>query len=197
MERVAQPSEDVPLDRCAISAPIGRLQFSRVLHWRSGSKYSSLGRYEVSGPVRGGDLLQDLNPDDAQNRRILRRGDPPQNLQDAAALNLLCVLERVPQLDIVRLTVRTADPKGGQSHGASARATRGIMLLELKGADYPMGSTRGPLYLRVELALAEVLTMSVEELVGRLYDELSVIESLISALALKGGSPHPDVVLAN
>jgi hypothetical protein len=37
----------------------------------------------------------------------------------------------------------------------------------------------------------------VEELVGRLCDELSVRESLISALALKGGSPHPDVVLAN
>ena len=71
------------------------------------------------------------------------------------------------------------------------------MLLELKGADYPMGSTRGLLYLRVELALAEVLTMSVEELVGRLCDELSVRERLISALALKGGSPHPDVVLTN
>ncbi len=137
------------------------------------------------------------NPDDAHNRRILRRGDPPQNLQDAAALKLLSVFERVPRLDIVRLTFRSADPKGSQHHRASAKATRGIMLLELKGADYPMGSTRGLLYLRVELALAEVLTMSVEELVGRLCDELSVRERLISALALKGGSPHPDVVLAN
>jgi hypothetical protein len=137
------------------------------------------------------------NPDDAHNRRILRRGDPPQNLQDAAALKLLSVFERVPRLDIVRLTFRSADPKGSQSHRASAKATRGIMLLELKGADYPMGSTRGLLYLRVELALAEVLTMSVEELVERLCDELSVRESLISAFALKGGSPHPDVVLTN
>ena len=137
------------------------------------------------------------NPDDAHNRRILRRGDPPQNLQDAAALKLLSVFERVPQLDIVRLTCRSADPKGSQHHRACAKATRGIMLLELKGADYPMGSTRGLHYLRVELALAEVLTMSVEELVGRLCDELSVRECLISALALKGGSPHPEVVLAN
>jgi len=71
------------------------------------------------------------------------------------------------------------------------------MLLELKGADYPMGTGRGLLYLRVELALAEVLRMSVEELVGRLCDELAVRETLISALALKGGSPHPEVVLAN
>ena len=71
------------------------------------------------------------------------------------------------------------------------------MLLELKGADHPVGSTRGLLYLRVELGLAEVLTMSVEELVGRLCDELSVRGSLVSALALKGGSPRPDVVLAN
>ena len=137
------------------------------------------------------------NPDDAHNRRILRRDDLPQNLQDAAALKLLSVFERVPRLDIVRLTFRSADPKGSQHHRASAKATRGIMLLELKGADYPMGSSRGLLYLRVELALAEVLTMSVEELVGRLCDELSVRERLISALALKGGSPHPDVVLAN
>jgi hypothetical protein len=137
------------------------------------------------------------NPDDAHNRRILRRGDPPQNLQDAAALKLLSVFERVPRLAIVRLTFRSADPKGSQHHRASAKATRGIMLVELKGADYPMGSSRGLLYLRVELALAEVLTMSVEELVGRLCDELSVRERLISALALKGGSPHPDVVLAN
>jgi hypothetical protein len=137
------------------------------------------------------------NPDDTHNRRILRRGDPPQNLQDAAALKLLCVLERVPQLDIVRLAFRTADPKGSQSHRASAKATRGIMLLELKGADQPMGTSRGPLYLRVELTLAEVLAMSVEELVGRLCDECSVRESLILALALKGGSPHPEMVLAN
>jgi hypothetical protein len=71
------------------------------------------------------------------------------------------------------------------------------MLLELKGADYLIGTSRGLLYLRVELALAEVLTMSVEELVRRLCDELSVRESLILALALKGGSPHPEVVLAN
>ncbi len=137
------------------------------------------------------------NPDDAHNRRILRRGDPPQNPQDAAALKLLSVVERVPRLDIVRLTFRTAEPKGGQHHGASAKAARGIMLLELKGADYPMGSTGGLLYLRVELALAEVFTMSEEELVGRLCDELSVRERLISAFALKGGSPHPDVVLTN
>jgi hypothetical protein len=71
------------------------------------------------------------------------------------------------------------------------------MLLELKGADQPMGTSRGPLYLRVELTLAEVLAMSVEELVGRLRDEFSVRESLILALALKGGSPHPEMVLAN
>ncbi len=137
------------------------------------------------------------NPDDAHNRRILRRGDPPQNLQDAAALKLLSVFERVPRLDIVRLTFRTADTKGSQHHRACAKATLKIMLLELKGADYPVGTSRGLLYLRVELALAEVLTMSVEEFVGRLCDELLVRESLISALALKGGSPPPEMVLAN
>ena len=141
--------------------------------------------------------MQDLNPDDAHNRRILRRGDPPQNLRDAAALKLLSVFERVPRLDIVRLTFRTAETKGGQHHRACAKATRGIMLLELKGADQPMGTSRGPLYLRVALTLAEVLAMSVEELVGRLCDECSVRESLILALALKGGSPHPEMVLAN
>jgi hypothetical protein len=143
------------------------------------------------------DLLQDLNPDDTHNRRILRRGDPPQNLQDAVALKLLSVFERVPRLVLVRLTFRTADTTGSQHHRASAKATRGIMLLELNRVDYPMGSTRGLLYLRVELALAEVLTMSVAELVGRLCDELLRRESLISALALKGGPPHPEAVLAN
>ena len=80
-------------------------------------------------------------PDDAHDRRILRRGDPPQNLQDAAALKLLSVFERVPRLDIVRLTFRSADLKGSQHHRACAKATRGIMILELKGAGYPMGSS--------------------------------------------------------
>jgi hypothetical protein len=137
------------------------------------------------------------NSDDPQNRRILRRGDPPQNLQDAAALRLLYIVERVPRLEIIRLTVCTVDPKGSRHHRAPTRPTRGIMLLELKSVDHPVGECGGLLYLRVELALAEVLTMSVEGLVARLCDELSARSELISALVLKGGAPCPEVVLAN
>ena len=137
------------------------------------------------------------NSDDPQNRRILRRGDPPQNLQDAAALMLLYSVERVPRLEIIRLTVYTVDPKGSRHHRGSTRPTRGIMLLELKSVDHPVGECGGLLYLRVELALPEVLTMSAEKLIARLCDELSAREDLVSALALKGGPPCPEVVLAN
>jgi hypothetical protein len=137
-------------------------------------------------------------PDGPQNRRrILRRGDPPQNLHDAAAQRLLYVVERVPRLEIIWLTVCTVDPKGNRHHRSPTRSTRGMMLLDLKSVDHPMGESGGLLYLRVELALAEVLTMSVEELVGQLCDELSAREDLISALTLKGGPPCPEVVLAN
>ena len=104
------------------------------------------------------------NPKDAQNRRILRRSDPPQNLEDAAALKLLSVFERIPQLEILRLTVFTANPKGRQHHRGTTQTKREIMLLELlKRADDPLGGTR-ELYLRVEFALAEVLRRPVEEL---------------------------------
>jgi hypothetical protein len=136
------------------------------------------------------------NQNDAHNRRILRRGDPPQSPGDAAALKLLCLLERIPRLDILRVTVCTADPKGGQHHGASTRTKRGIIVLELKSADHPMGTSRG-LYLRVELGLAEVLRTPVEELAARLCGELSIREGLISTLALESGSPPLEEVLAN
>jgi hypothetical protein len=151
----------------------------------------------MSGPVRGEEGPLEVNSDDLQNRRILRRGDPPQNLQDAAALRLLYIVERVPRLEIIRLTVFTVDPKGRRHHRAPTKPARGIMLLELKSVDHPVGECGGLLYLRVELALAEVFTMSLEELVARLCDELSAREDLISALALKGGPPCPEVVLAN
>jgi hypothetical protein len=130
-----------------------------------------------------------------RSRRILRRGDTPQNLEDTAALKLLSVFERVPRLDVVRLTFCTADPKGSQRNTPPTEARRGIMLLELKSADYPMGGSRGLLYLRVEVALAEVLTTPVEELVARLCDELAAREGEVSALA--DGTPRPEVVLAN
>jgi hypothetical protein len=130
-----------------------------------------------------------------RSRRILRRGDTPQNLEDTAALKLLSVFERVPRLDVVRLTFCTADPKGSQRNTPPTEARRGIMLLELKSADYPMGGSRGLLYLRVEVALAEVLTRPVGELVARLCDELAAREGVVSALA--DGTPRPEVVLAN
>jgi hypothetical protein len=135
------------------------------------------------------------NLHNARSRRILRRGDTPQNLKDTAALKLLSVFERVPRLDVVRLTFCTADPKGSQRSTPPTEATRGIMLLELKSADHPMGGSRGLLYLRVEVALAEVLTTPVKELVARLCDELATREGVVSALA--DGTPHPEVVLAN
>jgi hypothetical protein len=138
------------------------------------------------------------NPTDTRNRRILRRGDSPQNPEDAAALKLLSVFERLPQLDILRLTVHTAGPKGSQRHRPPTEATQGFMLLELKSADNPLGgSSSSLLYLRVEVTLAEVLWTSVDELVARLCEELAARESLVSALALKGGPPCPEVVLAN
>jgi hypothetical protein len=136
------------------------------------------------------------NQKDAHNRRILRRGDPPQSPGDAAALKLLCLLERIPRLDILRVTVCTADPNSGQHRGASTRARREIIVLELKSADHPM-NTRCGRYLRVELTLAEVLRTPVEELAARLYSELSISEGLTSTLALKDGSPPLEEVLAN
>jgi hypothetical protein len=125
------------------------------------------------------------NPDDAQNRRILRRGDPPQNPGDSAALKLLSIPERIPRLGILRLTICTAGP----------RARQGLVVLELVSADHPLRSSCG-LYLRVELALAEVLAKTVEELVTQVCDELAVGKALITALALKGGPP-PVEALAN
>jgi hypothetical protein len=136
------------------------------------------------------------NQNDAHNRRILRRGGPPQSPGDAAALKLLCLLERIPRLDILRVTVCTADPRGGQHRGASTRARRGIIVLELKSADHSM-DTRCGLYLRVELALAEVLRTPIEELAARLCGELSIREDLISTLALKDGSPPLEEVSTN
>ncbi len=136
------------------------------------------------------------NQNDAHNRRILRRGDPPQSPGDAAALKILCLLERIPRLDILRVTVCTADPKGGRHRGASTRARREIIVLELKSADHQM-DTRCGLYLRVELKLAEVLRMPVEQLAARLCGELSISEGLMSTLALKDGSPPLEEVLAN
>jgi len=140
------------------------------------------------------------HPNDAHNRRILRRGDPPQNPQDAAALKLLSVFERLPRVEILGLSVHTAGPQGNQRHRRPpAKARRQTMLLvELKSTHYPIGgSSSGLLYLRVEVTLAEVLRRSVEELVGRLCEELAATEGLVSALALKGGPPRPEVVLAN
>ncbi len=125
------------------------------------------------------------NPDGAQNRRILRRGDPPQNAGDSAALKLLSIPERIPRLGLLRLTICTAGP----------RARRGLVVLELFSADHPLRSSCG-LYLRVELALAEVLAKTVEELVTQVCDQLSVGRALISTLALKGGPP-PVKALAN
>ena len=133
---------------------------------------------------------------DIHNQRILRRGDPPQSPGDAAALKLLCLLDRIPWLDILRVTVCAADPKGGQHRGASTRARRGIIVLELKSADHPMVARCG-LYLRVELTLAEVLRTPVEELAARLCSELSISQGLISTLALKDGFPPLEEVLGN
>jgi hypothetical protein len=136
------------------------------------------------------------NQNDAHNRRILRRGDPPQSPGDAAALKLLCLLDRIPRLEILRVTVCTADPKGSQHRGAPTRARRGIIVLELKSPDHPMDTSRG-LYLRIELMLAEVLRTPVEKLAARLCSEISIGEGLISTLALKNGSPPLEEVLAN
>jgi hypothetical protein len=138
----------------------------------------------------------EVNQNNAHNRRILRRGDPPQSPGDAAALKLLCLLERIPRLDIVRVTVCTADSKDGQHRGTSTRARREIIVLELKSANHPK-DTRCGLYLRVELTLAEVLRTPVEELAARLCGELSISESLTSTLALKDGFPPLEEVLAN
>jgi hypothetical protein len=137
------------------------------------------------------------NPTDTRNRRILRRGDSPQNPEDAAALKLLSVFERLPQLDILRLTVYTPDPKGSERHRPPTEATLGIMLLELRSADYAIGRSSSLLYLRVEVTLEEVLRMPVGELVAWLCEELAAREALVSALALKGGPPRAEVVLAN
>jgi hypothetical protein len=137
------------------------------------------------------------NPNGAQNRRILRRGDPPQNPGDSAALKLLSILERIPHLGILRLTISTAGPRGHQNHGvATTRARQGLVVLELISADHPSRSSCG-LYLRVELALEEVLAKTVEELVTQVCDELSVGKALISTLAPKGGPPPVEEVLAN
>jgi hypothetical protein len=129
------------------------------------------------------------NPDGAQNRRILRRGDPPQNPGDSAALKLLTVLERIPRLGILRLTTCTAGPR-------ATRASQGLVVLELVSADHPLRSGCG-FYLRVELALAEVLAKTVEELVTQVCDELSVGRTLISTLAPQGGPPPVEEALAN
>lgn len=130
------------------------------------------------------------NLNDARNRRILRRGDPPLNPEDVAALKLLLVFERIPHLDILRLTVCKAGPEGVRRHGAPTRAARGTILLELQSAD-------DRLYLRLELALAEVLATPVEKLGGWLCDEIAARGRLVSSLALKGGPPSPELVLAN
>jgi hypothetical protein len=138
----------------------------------------------------------EVNSNDAPNRRILARGDPPQNLEDAAALKLRCVFEYIPHLNIVRLTVCTDGPESTQHHRASTRARPGIMVLELRSSNHPLGSRCG-LYLRVELALTDVLAKSVEELVAQVCDEFSAAEGLISTLALKGGLPPLEELLAN
>jgi hypothetical protein len=136
------------------------------------------------------------SPNDAQTRRILRRGDPPQNPGDAAALKLLSILGCIPQLDILRLTVWTADLEGSHDHRVTTRARQGLIILELKSTGHPLRSRCG-LYLRVELALADVLAKTVEELVTQVCAELSVAKDLISTVAPNGGPPPVEVVVAN
>lgn len=137
-----------------------------------------------------------MNPNDAHNQRILHRGDLPQNLEDAAALKLLSVFEHIPRLDILRLTVHTDDPESRHNHRASTRLRPGLIVLELRCTSHPLRSRCG-LYLRVELALAEVLAKPIEKLVAQVCKEFSVAEGLVSTLALKGGIPPLEELLAN
>lgn len=137
-----------------------------------------------------------MNPSDAHNRRILHRGDLPQNLEDAAALKLLSVFEHVPRLDLLRLTVHTDGPESRHNHRASTRLRPGLIVLELRCTSHPLRSRCG-FYLRVELALAEVLAKPVRDLVGQVCDEFSVAEGLVSTFALKGGLPPLEELLAN
>jgi hypothetical protein len=70
--------------------------------------------------MRGEDPLEE-NPNDAHNRRTLRRYDTPQNREDTAALKLLAAVDRQPRVEIVRIVFYTG---GKGAEGLPSRQGR-------------------------------------------------------------------------
>jgi hypothetical protein len=131
--------------------------------------------------MRGEDPLEE-NPNDAHNRRTLRRYDTPQNREDNAALKLLAAVDRQPRVEIVRIVFYT----GG-------KGAEGIAYLELRSTDLPEGVSAANLYARIELPLATIFETPVEKLTALLKRRLISL----TAITQSAGTPPRTTLIAN
>ena len=120
------------------------------------------------------------DPNGAHNRRTLCPYDAPQNLEDAAALKLLAVVDRHPRVEIVKIVFHTRG-KGAEE----------IAHLELRSTDLPDGVCAANLYACIELPLATIFEKPVEELTALLKRRLMSL----TALGQSAEPPPPQTTL--
>ena len=123
-------------------------------------------------------MNEDLN--DAHNRRTLHPSDTPQTREDAAALKLLGVVERLPRVAIVKIVFHT-----------SGKGAEEFACLELRCTDLPEGVAAANLYACVELPLTTILEKPVEELTALLKERLISL----SAITRSAETPPPQMTL--
>jgi hypothetical protein len=120
------------------------------------------------------------NPNDVHNRRTLRPYDTPQNREDAGALKLLAVVDRLPRVGIVKIVFHT-----------SCKETQEIAYLELRSTDLAEGVSAANLYACIELPLATIFEKPVEELTALLKKRLISL----TAIAQSAETPPPQMTL--
>jgi hypothetical protein len=127
-------------------------------------------RDELSEPVRGAVPLEE-NPNDAHNRRTLRRYDTPQNREDTAALKLLAAVDHQPRVEIVRIVFCTAGKRAEE-----------IAYLELRSTELPEGDSVANLYACIDIPLATLFESPVENLTALLKRRLISLTAITQSV---------------
>ena len=122
------------------------------------------------------------DPNGAHNRRTLCPYDAPQNLEDAAALKLLAVVDRHPRVEIVKIVFHT-----------SGKGAEEFACLELRCTDILEGVAAANLYACIELPLTTILEKPVEELTALLKERLISL----TAITQSAETPPRTTLMAN